>query len=245
MTAVNLEAVTFDYWNTLIAEDHSRRTEQIAAWVTALNARGYAVTTGQVNESFAGAWKAYEQRWEANIQTEFADVVEVILTALDLHPRSDVITELVDIQAQLAASQEMPLIDGVATAVSALREQGVRVGIICDVGVTPSTVLRSRLEWNDILDRFDHWSFSDDVGVYKPDPRIFEHAMAGLRVNDPAKMAHVGDLRRTDIAGAQSMGMTAVRFRGVLDDPSTETNPYEGDHVIDHHDQLLEALGLR
>jgi FMN phosphatase YigB (HAD superfamily) len=105
-------------------------------------------------------------------------------------------------------------------------------------------VLRTRLERNGVVDSFDHWSFSDEVGVYKPDPRIFEHAMAGLGVSEPARMAHVGDLRRTDIAGALSMGMTAVRFRGVVDDPRTDANPHEGDHVIDRHDQLLEALEL-
>ena len=244
MTVFSYEAITFDYWNTLIAEDRSRRTQQIEAWVDALAARGYSVTTSQVDGSFAEAWKAYVQRWEANIQTHFADIVEVVLTALDLHPDGETIEELVEIQAQLAAKQEMPLIDGVTDVLRALRGRGIRVGIICDVGVTPSTVLRTRLERNDVLHCFDHWSFSDEVGVYKPHRLIFEHAMSGLEVDDPAKMAHVGDLRRTDIAGALGMGMTAVRFRGVIDDPLTKAATAEGDHVIDRHDQLLEALGL-
>lgn len=238
------EAISFDYWNTLIAEDRSRRTQQIEAWVIALNARGYAVSEAQVDASFAEAWKAYELRWEANIQTHFADIVEVILTALDLHPEGETIEELVEVQAELAAAQKMPLVEGVADVLPALRERGIRVGIICDVGVTPSTVLRSRLERNDVLHRFDHWSFSDEVGVYKPHPLIFEHAMTGLSVDDPSRMAHVGDLRRTDIAGAVGMGITAVRFKGVVDDPASDDNPHEGDHVIDRHDQLLEVLGL-
>jgi len=244
MSALQYEAITFDYWNTLIAEDRSRRSHQIDGWVAALADRGYSITREQVDASFAEAWKAYEQRWEANIQTHFSDIVEVVLTALDLHPDGDTIAALVDVQAQLAAEQEMPLIDGVVGVLHQLRAMGIRVGIICDVGVTPSTVLRTRLERNDVLHRFDHWSFSDEVGVYKPHRRIFEHAMSGLEVDDPTRVAHVGDLRRTDIAGALGIGMTAVRFKGVVDDPATTDNPQEGDHVIDHHSQLLEVLGL-
>ena len=86
-----------------------------------------------------------------------------------------------------------------------------------------------------------------EVFVARFDPTgtlIYGRRVGGNGVDDPAAMAHIGDLRRTDIAGALGMGMTAVRFRGVIDDPETEENPQEGDHVIDRHDQLLDALGL-
>ncbi len=102
-----------------------------------------------------------------------------------------------------------------------------------------------------MLDLFDHWSFSDDVGYYKPAPEIFEHALAGLGGPAPAQVAHVGDLRRTDVGGAQAMGMIAVRYRGVFDDSDPTTDPRdkappppEGDLVIDDHAELIDALGL-
>ena len=91
------------------------------------------------------------------------------------------------------------------------------------------------------LDAFDHWSFSDEVGCYKPDPRIFTHALDGLGARAETT-AHVGDLRRTDIAGARAMGMTAVRYTGVYDDDS-QPSP-EGHIVIPDHAELLPALGL-
>ena len=67
-----------------------------------------------------------------------------------------------------------------------------------------------------LLGYFDHWSFSDEVGWYKPAPEIFRHALDGLGGVAPERAAHVGDLRRTDVAGARAMGMTAVRYRGVV-----------------------------
>ena len=70
-----------------------------------------------------------------------------------------------------------------------------------------------------LLRFFDHWSFSDEVGCFKPFPPIFEHAMAGLGVDDPGAIAHVGDGRRTDVAGALAMGMIAVRATWFADRP--------------------------
>jgi FMN phosphatase YigB (HAD superfamily) len=90
-----------------------------------------------------------------------------------------------------------------------------------------------------VLALFDHWSFSDEVGWYKPDRRIFEHALAGLGGVDPGRAAHVGDIRRTDVAGAQAMGMLAVRYCGISDD--TDSGP-EGDVVVADHAHLSAAL---
>ncbi|MBW3616050.1 MAG: HAD hydrolase-like protein [Actinobacteria bacterium] len=61
----------------------------------------------------------------------------------------------------------------------------------------------------------------------------------GADVDDPGAAAHVGDNRRTDVAGANAMGMTSVRYRGVFDDTSEWP---EADIVVAHHDDLLQAL---
>ena len=74
----------------------------------------------------------------------------------------------------------------------ALKASGVRIGIICDVGMTSSQTLRARLEDFGVLGLFDHWSFSDEVGCFKPFPPVFEHAMAGLGVDDPARPGACG-----------------------------------------------------
>ena len=102
-----------------------------------------------------------------------------------------------------------------------LKDAGVRIGIVCDVGMTASPTLRERLDMFGVLRYFDHWSFSDEVGCFKPWPAVFEHALAGLGVDDPSSAAHVGDSLRTDVAGAQAMGMTAVRYTYFFDAPPT------------------------
>ncbi len=91
-----------------------------------------------------------------------------------------------------------------------------------------------------MLKYFTGWSFSDEVGWFKPAPEIFAHALAYLEVS-PGRAAHVGDLRRTDVAGARSAGLISVRYRGAYDDASELA---EADIVIDHHDALTASLGF-
>jgi putative hydrolase of the HAD superfamily len=113
--------------------------------------------------------------------------------------------------------------------------------------MSPSPVLRGILEDHGVLDRFDHWSFSDEVGVYKPHPEIFEHALAGLGGVAPERAAHVGDLHRTDVAGAKAMGITAIRYKGSNDDVGDVGDMGElihADHVIDDHAEIPALLGL-
>ncbi len=97
------------------------------------------------------------------------------------------------------------------------------------------------LDENGLLEYLDVLCFSDEVGVPKPGAEIFEKALAGLGVNPPEAI-HVGDLRRTDIAGARHIGMHAARFRAVHDD---ESDSPDAAIVLDRHDQLLEVIGLR
>jgi FMN phosphatase YigB (HAD superfamily) len=181
--------------------------------------------------------------WTANEQYQAVQAAEDAIEALGLHLPADVRGGLSDAFGRAGESAELHLTDGVEACLHALKDAGLRLGIICDVGFTPSTVLRDHLIRQGILPLFDHWSFSDDVGAYKPSPVIFEHALDGLGATAPERVAHVGDLRRTDVAGARAMGMTAVRYAGVFDDDSSDLP--EADHVISDHGELPAALGVQ
>ncbi|HET6793634.1 MAG TPA: HAD-IA family hydrolase, partial [Acidimicrobiales bacterium] len=183
-----------------------------------------------------------QARWTANEQFRAAEAAEHIIENLGFDVSPSLRTDLVDAFGRAGEEAELHTTDGVGECLRALKGAGLRLGIICDVGMTPSVTLRAHLDRAGLLGLFDHWSFSDEVGVYKPDARIFRHALDGLGGVEPAEAAHIGDLRRTDIAGALAMGMTAVRYMGVNDDTS-QPEP-EGHHVIDDHRQLPATLGL-
>jgi FMN phosphatase YigB (HAD superfamily) len=244
-----IAAVTFDFWNTLVLpdDDATRRARRLAVQAV-LGDFGHEVADEVLDDTFRRTFDAHHQSWVSNRQFTARHGGELVASMLELDLDEDQREIMIVAYGQAAADLDMQLTEHLGETLAALSERGIKLGIICDVGLTPSTVLRGWLDDRGVLDLFDHWSFSDDVGWYKPAPEIFDHALAGLGVA-AERTAHVGDLRRTDVGGAQAMGMTAVRYRGAFDDPAAPdpntTRPLpEGDVVIDDHAELAEALGL-
>jgi FMN phosphatase YigB (HAD superfamily) len=239
-------AVTFDFWNTLMVPDgRATRAARVAALGELFAAWGLDLPAQRIDVGLDAIVRAFDEAWAANRQFTAVDaarsLADDLMVPVDT-ARHEALTEC------FASSGLRAPVDpaaNIAATLATLRDAGVRIGIICDVGLSPSWVLRSYLEHHDLLRYFDHWSFSDEVGVYKPDGSIFAHALAGLGIDDPAQAAHVGDLRRTDVAGALAHGLIAVRYRGVNDDH--ELGPegeIEADHVIDDHAELPLVLGV-
>jgi FMN phosphatase YigB (HAD superfamily) len=242
-----LEAITFDYWNTLMAEETDRlREERTERVLSVLGAAGHPLTRGELEAIFERSWKAFNQAWKDNVQYTNADATEALVGELGEEIGPDLREQLN--QAMFGGpGRTLRPTPNIGGCLAALKDAGLRIGIVCDVGMTPSPMLREHLERHDLLRYFDHWSFSDEVGVYKPDPTIFEHALAGLGATAD-RAAHVGDLRRTDVAGAQQVGMVAVRYTGIADDDDTALGEghtaAEGDLVVHDHADLPGLLGV-
>ena len=240
MTAI--EAVTFDFWNTLVYEERGHlRGRRLDAWAGILEDAGFACERQHLDVIYDASWERYVAAWTGNEQYQAVQAAEDAIRDLGLDLPSDVRAALTEAFGSAGAEAELHLTDGVADCLRTLKDAGVRLGIICDVGFTPSAVLREHLIRHGVLPLFDHWSFSDDVGAYKPSAVIFEDALEGLGGLAPERTAHVGDLRRTDVAGALAMGMRAVRYTGVFDDDSADQP--EADHVVAAHRDLPAVLG--
>ena len=61
----------------------------------------------------------------------------------------------------------------------------------------------------DVDSRLDHILVSEDLGVWKPDSRIFERALE-LTGSQPSESVMIGDSLHTDIAGAGSIGIGTI-----------------------------------
>ncbi len=212
------------------------------AWAGLLEEAGFACERTLLDAVFEESWERYVEHWTTNQQYQSVTAAEDLLERLGFAVPKPVRAQLIEAFTNVGAQAQLHLTDGIEECVRALSAAGLKLGIICDVGMTPSTILRAHLDKHGLLEVFDHWSFSDEVGHYKPSRHIFEHALAGLGGVEPGRTAHVGDIRRTDVAGARAMGMLAVRYTGVSDD-ATQQEP-EGDLVVADHRRLPAALGI-
>jgi HAD superfamily hydrolase (TIGR01549 family) len=247
-----VEAVTFDYWNTLCCEPpggylRGRRLEAMSQVMVDAGVGSAGVVLSVLSAGYDAAWRRWNDAWRANRQFTGVDAAHAIADAVeDAFGKVPGVAALrPDLLAAFAGQgegAELTLLDGLADVLAALSDRGIRLGIICDVGFTPSPALLRHLERHGVLGYFHHWSFSDEVGVYKPDRRIFEHALAGLGHPEPSRCAHVGDRRRTDVAGARAVGMRAVQITAVFEDDPDQGPP--GDVVVSSYKELLPALGL-
>lgn len=86
------------------------------------------------------------------------------------------------------------------------RLPGVRFGIITNGDLDFQT---AKLEALGLTDRVEHLVTSGELGVAKPDPRIFEAAVA-LFGAEPEQAAYIGDRLVTDAIGAARAGLTGV-----------------------------------
>ncbi|MCL4078908.1 HAD-IA family hydrolase [Coriobacteriia bacterium Es71-Z0120] len=93
----------------------------------------------------------------------------------------------------------------VAPAVTALRDAGIMTGIISNW----DRRLASLIEGLGLGGMFDVVVSSADVGLRKPDPRVFVLACERLGVA-PEEAVHVGDHHYADVLGARAVGMTPV-----------------------------------
>ena len=239
-------AVTFDYWNTLCHEpDMEQRPALVAqCWSELAAAADVRLEPSDVIAAFGRAREEHWAAWHENRQFTGEHAAESIIATLGGAAWSPSLSaSLADAFHACSDAVDVTPLAGVGEVLEHLKAADVKVGIVCDVGLMPSSYLRRHLDRHGLLGYFDHWSFSDEVGVYKPDRRIFEHALSGLGDVLPADAVHVGDRRRTDIAGAQAMGMRAVRITAVFDDDDPDQGP-SGDVIVSGYDEFFEALGL-
>jgi putative hydrolase of the HAD superfamily len=79
---------------------------------------------------------------------------------------------------------------------------------------TPGVILREILRTYGLLDYFTHLTFSDEVGIRKPDPAIFHRTLRAAGV-PPAEAVHVGDDPVLDVEGARAAGMRVIQVTSV------------------------------
>jgi FMN phosphatase YigB (HAD superfamily) len=219
--------VTFDCWSTLLYEAGSR---------SGASARARLVSdfTGRAPEAiaaaFGDAWRRHQIEWHRRTVFDGRAMTKSALESLGVELAAGRFDELVAVLEEEILDHEIRAIDGAVHALERLRTHGVRRALICDTGFTPGRVVRKLLDRTGLLSLLEVTVFSEEVGMPKPDVRAFDAALVALGV-PAAGAVHVGDLRRSDIAGARASNMGSVRFAGHHDD--TDENPGTIAGVID------------
>lgn len=151
----------------------------------------------QINHA---CWQALE-RGEMDQETLH---VERFRRFLRLKGREDDPKRVADRFAVLLGQQAIPLPNAEETVEKLAREREI---VILTNGITP--IQKSRMARSPVRNWISRMVISQEVGVSKPDPRIFEIAMG----NTPReKVLMIGDGLQSDIRGANNAGVDVCWF---------------------------------
>ena len=219
-------AVLLDSGGIFLLPDHRRIVDafQRAGHVVAedildeahYRAAARFTTTMDVEADWAGCWKRYLETYveACGIGGDDVDVEEV-------HRHID--SEFAD------AALWVRVADGCRAGIAALAETGVRLGIVSNADGVMGARLRERelvqvgpglgVEIDCVID-------SGDVGVMKPDERIFKIALDAMGI-EPEEAWYLGDMPAIDAVGARRGGLRPFILDPLGIHPTDEYTPIE------------------
>jgi putative hydrolase of the HAD superfamily len=197
-----LETVFLDAGGVLLFPNWSR----IEA---AMNRHGVDVTADAIARAEPRARKQLDDRRTIGTTTDASRgwlFFDLILEQAGVALSAQTSAALTELHAYHQANNLWELVpDGVRPALAALRDHGLKLVVVSNANGT----LRAHLERIGLASCFDVVIDSCDEGVEKPDPRLFEIALARAGAR-PDTTIHVGDLYQVDVVGARAAGLRGV-----------------------------------
>ena len=236
-----IRALTIDFWNTMVVartggEARQRQRLDHVLGVARLCRPG--ATEELVREAFRAATKRYQTAWQHDHRTPAcSDLVGGIWDALGIDADAEQHAEAVRIFEEGLLFGPPDLAEGLDEAL-AWAAGRYRLGLLSDTMFSPGRVIRRLLDERGLLSYFHACVFSDETGAAKPARSAFDAVRTALDVPFD-EIVHIGDLRRTDVAGAQQAGARALLYTGIREDAEGEAEP---DAVLPHWDELPRVL---
>src|SRR5688572_6819274 len=218
-----IRAVLFDLYDTLLYLNSSLVTE---------TRRQLAVRAGVDPDAWGVLWRDNVLDRMLGKLGGLEDEIRTMLRQLGADPSAALVKELAEAETAGWVGAVILYPETVPT-LAALRERGLRLGLISNCSAQAGAVL----ERIGLAPYFDGIILSCDVGVAKPDPAIFEHACRTLRVTSQESM-FVADGAFTELDAAKSLGMIAVKI-----EQAHQSGDYGTSTSFDHRvERLTEVL---
>ena len=227
-----IRAITFDLWDTVIIDDSDEpkradlgllpKPGERRRLVHQYLSRHEPISREMVDLAYDTADAAFRLVWYGQSVTwTVTERLAVILKGLKRELPAAEMDELVRLHEDMELGVQPDLAPGIAEAIKVASET-YKLGIISDAIFSPGRALRELLAGHGLLDCFDAFVFSDEIGCAKPDPRAFTAAAEQLGV-DPAEIVHIGDRDKKDIKGPHGVGAKGIYTTVVKDRGSATT----------------------
>ena len=221
MRGVRIEMVFFDIGGVMYDD-----TIYARSWMRALRESGASFTDEAFEAEYAAARAAQSESFRRRLSRRFLG------EGYDLE----------DLEAKAARYWAYPATALQPDVLPCLRalEGRYRLGVIAN----QPTSVRTAMERDGLTGFFEVWGVSDDLGLQKPDPKLFSQVLYTAGVS-PARTVMLGDRLDYDVRPAKTAGMRTVWvLRGEAPDDPTPAQLAEPDawvRTLDEVPEMLEA----
>ncbi len=180
-----------------------------------LNQNGILIRLDDLAQSYDDGFEQCKDIWRKNQDLSTEEQLRIMLELLpDEKPKTispNLMQGLVDAFTNPLLDYPPPLINGAKETVKQIKEGKYKIGLVCNTGRTPGKTIRILLERVGLINYFYVTTFSNELGIRKPDPRIFLHTLSQMQ-SLPRNSLHVGDVVELDVLGAKNVGMLSVHL---------------------------------
>lgn len=241
----NIDTVTFDLWQTLIIDNRelgrSRAARRLEETLKCLEESGYYFDYVRIQEAYRQCYRICREIHLEGRDYSFDQQVLIFIENIDARLPQELskgTIETINYWYGEAFFDFPPPVDPMAYDVlRRIKDNGYKIGLISNTGMTPGRLFRRYLSDNDLLDFFDVLTFSDEALLCKPSVAIFSLTLDSLG-SSSGKSLHVGDHVKNDIFGANNAGMKSVLL-GTAEGQEMVANP---DYRIMDLEELYKLL---
>ena len=223
-----IKAIFFDLFFTLITPAYEKADNEYD--ILGLSAKEW--------EHYAEDCILYQERALGHIRTE-AEIIEKIMSLLPFEPDSIQRANVLCAREMRMKKALQQVSDDILTVLQRLESMNLKLGLISNADTIDCKY------WNQspLCPYFDEVIFSCDVGLLKPDPKIYELAMRHLDMT-PEQCLFVGDGGSNELYGAQAAGMKTA-FSEMLETKTREQKKAiirYADYHVNHLNELFRYV---
>ena len=244
-----IKAITFDLWDTVFIDDSDEPKRAAAGrpakaverrtLVKKYVEKHTEISVDQVNAVYNVADLAFSKVWHEHFVTwSVRERLDLILKGIGITLPDNEMNELVRLHEEMELEFRPDIVPDIKESLDMLRKE-YRLGVISDAIFSPGRSLRKLLEYYGLLEYFDVFIFSDEIGHSKPEPSVFLAACKGLGV-EPDELVHIGDREHNDILGPKKLGVHAILCTTAIDRGSNNT---KADAVFSNYRELYKIIG--
>ena len=243
-----IKAITFDLWDTVFIDDSDEPKRKAAGRLSKKKERRFLVfeyankhkdiSKELVDSIYDTVDAAFRKVWHEQFVTwKVKERLELIFIGLKVQLPKEEMNEIVKLHEEMELEFRPDFIDGVGDALEELHKS-YKLGVISDAIFSPGRVLRELLKGKGLLDYFDHFVFSDEIGSSKPQPIVFESAFRYFGIQH-GEMIHIGDREHNDILGPEKLGIHALLCTASLNRGSENT---KADGIFSNYKELPSII---